>query len=114
LRSVNIHWSDIALATVEIMQKLRNLSQLKTLKLTFSKLFHCESSDLIYEWLDISLPYFPKSLEIIDFLRCKASNEFHTVDSMNRMSSRIESRFHDALSNLREINIIFIFIDDLE
>jgi hypothetical protein len=66
LRAIEIHGSSITL-TGDIPQKIGNSTQLKVLKLHHSNLFSSNTANFstIYEWLENSLPYFPKSLEFI-------------------------------------------------
>jgi hypothetical protein len=111
--------TDITLATPDIAQKLESLSNLKTLILNDAKTFSSANIDLIYEWLESSLPYFPKSLEIIQILDCKVSIEYHPLNNdmnlldFSNLKSRIVSRFYDFLPNLREINVTFKFDGEL-
>jgi hypothetical protein len=113
LRAIEIHRSSITL-TGDILQKIGNLTQLKVLRLKYSHLFssarnYTNTADhfpTIYQWLENSLPYFPKSLEIIEFSNCGNLVEHRSVTFEN-LKIRIEASFHDILPNLREINVSF-------
>jgi hypothetical protein len=101
LTTIIIDNSDITLATVDIAQNLGSLNQLKILKFNDSKIFSSiTNSDLIYEWLEILLPYFPKSLEIVQLLNCDFS--FVVPVDIDVVKSRIVSSFYNFLPNLRE------------
>jgi hypothetical protein len=110
LRAIEIQGSDISLAAANIPQKLGTLNQLIVLKLNHTNVFAAENStniDSIYEYLEILLQYLPKSLEVIEILNCKVSRDYNTNDSLNSIESKIESRFHDILPNLREMSVTF-------
>jgi hypothetical protein len=124
LRAIEIHRSNVTL-TGDILQKLENLTQLKVLRLNRSHLFsstenYTNSANFlptIYQWLANSLPYFPKSLEIIEFSNCEDSSEFHRIHrsiNLKNLKVRIEASFHDILPNLREINVSFCEDDDTD
>jgi hypothetical protein len=72
----------------------------------------------------MSLPYFPKILEIIEFSNCAVTignlsylDRYNDVDT-NNLEIGIESRIHDILPNLREVKVktiidmMFIILED--
>jgi hypothetical protein len=113
LRAIEIHGSSITL-TGDVLQKIGNLTQLKVLRLNHSNLFSsawdytntANHFPTICQWLENSLPYFPKSLEIIELSNC-GDFKFHGSVTLNDLKVRIEASFHDILPNLREINVSF-------
>jgi hypothetical protein len=108
LTTIIINHSDITLATVNIAQKLGNLSQLKILKFKDTKIFFsATNSDLICEWLEISLPYFPKSLEIVQLLNYEIQFFIRGADDF--VESRIMTKFYNILPKLREMNVTFLW-----
>jgi len=119
LRAIKIHGSGITL-TGDILQKIGNLTQLKVLRLNHSHMFSSAENYFntadhfprIYRWLENSLPYFPKSLEIIEFSNCGDLHECHRSVTLNNLRIRIEASFHDILPNLREIDVSFCDNDD--
>jgi hypothetical protein len=121
LRVIKIHGSSITL-TGDILQKIGNLTQLKVLRLNHSHMFSSAGIfrntatnnhfQTIYRWLENSLSYFPKSLEIVEFSNCGDLHECHRSVTLNNLKIRIEANFHDVLPNLREINVSFCDNDD--
>jgi hypothetical protein len=112
LKAIEICGSNISLATADIPQKLGTLTQLKQLKLNHTNVFSAVNSasiDSVYEWLEISLQYLPKSLEVIEFLNCKGSSEHHMNNSLilDSVRSRIKSKFRNILPHLKEISVTF-------
>jgi hypothetical protein len=56
------------------------------------------------------LPYFPKSLEVVEFSECYVSSDFYVVINnsvllQNDILSMIQSEFYNVLPNLREIDV---------
>jgi hypothetical protein len=79
-------------------------------------------------WLETKTEYFPKSLEIIQFVNCRIE-EMHYDDPMfanlvvsrNRIndpifddlvSNRIISKFKNSLPNLKEMKVTFVYDGD--
>jgi hypothetical protein len=114
LRAIEIQGLNLSLRAASIPQKLGTLTQLKILKLNDTSVVsgaaYVVNFDSIYEWLELSLPYLPKSLEVIGILDCR---EYDTNNSINGVKSRIESKFYDTLPILREMKVTFdIGLDD--
>jgi hypothetical protein len=122
LTALKFQNTNITLSTPGIAEKLGTLSQLKILVFLETKLFFDGNFTLIDEWLQNSLPYFPKNLEIIECMGCKVSFAAYEYNHNNNLENRklydsvpsmIMSGFHHYLPNLTGTNITF-HIDDEE
>jgi hypothetical protein len=116
LTDINFSDTDIALATIEIMQKLGSLNKLKISNLNGTKLFFNGDASVIRGWLQTALPYFPNSLETLQCIGCRAliGAEFTGLLGLslsyglsNTVPMTLISQFRSALPNLKEISITF-------
>lgn len=79
------------------------------MKFERSHLFFDTDVTLINEWLQTALPYFPKSLEIIQFSDCEVTEAANPNPELcfTTVANMIMPHFYDALPNLREITLNF-------
>jgi hypothetical protein len=113
LKEIELKHTNITLTRTDIVKKLGNLNQLKKIYIHGSHLFFDRDLWRTEDWLRTSLPYFPKSLEVIQLLDCDVyvygNNDgvrFGLYPS-EATPIIIKSEFHNALPNLRKIDVTF-------
>jgi hypothetical protein len=102
--------TNITLTKMNIIQKLGNLNELRSLHFHKSNMFRNTNSDVLDEWLRNGLVYFPRSLESIRLLGYRLffmdNDQLEFLDDGELYYLKlheIESQFKDSLPNLRTI-----------
>jgi hypothetical protein len=114
LIEINLQNVVVTIAAMETAQKLGKLNQLKFFRFENTKLFFDADLTVVDQWWQSILPYFPKSLEVIQLLDCEIS--YHAYDQYNddqnillheSIFGMLKSKFCNVLPNLRAVKITF-------